>query len=299
MRYLIKDYIGYLQVEKGLCSNTLKSYRCDLKILEKYGQRIGKEMPEFTRDDVGGWIREQSISGASPSAIARRISSLRGFYNYLLQDKLIGVSPISELSAPRTQQKLPHYLELDKIDALLSAPDLSTITGLRDRALIELLYATGLRVSELIHLRVKDISIDQAILICQGKGSKQRYVPLGKSALLFLKRYMKVRHNFLEGGDSDTLFLRKNHTRMTRQEIWTLLNRYAKQSRIERISPHVLRHTFASHLIQRGADSRSVQILLGHKDLSTTQIYTHMSRQHLMETVENLHPRGKQPAIKR
>jgi integrase/recombinase XerD len=292
MRDFIKEYISYLQVEKGLSLNTLNSYLQDLQSLEKYTMEIGREIRELTKDDLVGWIKRQSLEGAATNSISRRISSIRGFYNYLLRDGLIKTGPHTELVSPSVQQTLPSYLKEEEIDALVSIPNLNTHLGIRDRAIIELLYATGVRVSELVNLRVYDVSLERALLSCRGKGSKQRYIPLGRSAIASLDAYLKIRHALLENCASDTLFVRKKKGMMSRQDVWSLLRRYAKSAGLDRVSPHGIRHTFASHLIQRGADSRAVQALLGHSDLSTTQIYTHVSNRHLAKTLEQFHPRA-------
>ncbi len=293
MRDFIKDYLSYLQVEKGLSQNTLNSYLRDLRSLEKFARKDGKEVRELSKSDLRTWVKVQAVEGASPGSIARRISSVKGFYNYLLRDGIITISPHTELMSPGLPKKIPTYLQVEEVEALLCALDSRSETGIRDRAIIELLYATGVRVSELVNLRVSDLSLERALLTCRGKGSKQRYIPLGRSAVASLRDYLSIRTLLLENRVSDLLFLQKNGPGMTRQDIWLLLKKYAKRAGLERVSPHSFRHTFASHLIQRGADSRAVQALLGHSDLSTTQIYTHISNQHLVKALEKFHPREK------
>ncbi|MDT7542850.1 MAG: integrase/recombinase XerD [Acidobacteriota bacterium] len=293
MRDLVKDYIGYLQVEKGLSVNTVNSYLRDLKSLDKYALGVGKELGWLTKDDLLGWIKKLTLEGAATSSMARRISSVKGFYRYLLREGLGKTYPHADLISHTVERKLPAFLEGNEVDALISIPNLKTHMGRRDRAIIELLYATGIRVSELVNLRVHDVSMERALLLCQGKGSKQRYIPLGRSVLISLREYLNVRHILLEEKDSDVLFIRKKGERISRQYIWSSLRRYAERAGLGRVSPHSLRHTFASHLIQRGADSRAVQALLGHSDLATTQIYTHISNEHLTKTLEQFHPRMK------
>jgi integrase/recombinase XerD len=292
MRDLIKDYVGYLQVEKGLSLNTLNGYLRDLRALDRYAQEIGLEVEKLTKDDLGQWIKRQSLEGAATSSISRRISCVRGFYKYLLRDGLIKTEPHTELLNPCVQKKIPTYLQGEEVDALVSLPNLETNLGRRDRAIIELLYATGIRVSELVGLRVYDVSLERALLTCRGKGSKQRCIPLGRSAVASLREYLNIRYILLGKRVSESLFVQAKKGMMSRQDVWSLLRKYARRAGLERVSPHSLRHTFASHLIQRGADSRAVQALLGHSDLSTTQIYTHVSKQHLAKTLEQFHPRG-------
>lgn len=293
MRDFIKDYLSYLQVEKGLSQNTLDSYQRDLRSLERFARKAGREVRELSKSDLTAWVKGQAVEGASPVSVARRISSAKGFFNYLLRDGIITVAPHTELMGPGLPKKIPTYLQVEEVDALLAVLDLRSQTGVRDRAIIELLYATGVRVSELVNLRVSDLSLERALLSCRGKGSKQRYIPLGKSAVASLRDYLGVRPLLLGNRVSDLFFLQKNGLGMTRRDIWLLLKKYAKRAGLERVSPHAFRHTFASHLIQRGADSRAVQALLGHSDLSTTQIYTHVSNQHLVRALEEFHPREK------
>jgi integrase/recombinase XerD len=293
MRDFIKDYLSYLQVEKGLSRNTLESYSRDLRMLEGFAQVIKKEVRDLSKGDLAKWVKSQGVAGASPGSIARRVSSVKGFYNYLLRDGIITNPPHTELASPSPLKKIPTYLQVEEVETLLGVLDLSTQSGIRDRAVIELLYATGVRVSELTNLKVSDLSLERALLNCRGKGSKQRYIPLGKSAVASLQDYLRVRAVLLGSQVSDRLFVGGGGAGMSRQDVWSLLRGYAKRAGLEHVSPHTFRHTFASHLIQNGADSRAVQALLGHSDLSTTQIYTHVSNQHLVRALEAFHPRGK------
>lgn len=293
MRDFIKDYLSYLQVEKGLSQNTLVSYLRDLRMLELFAHDMGKEVRDLSKGDLARWVKLQGVAAAAPGSIARRVSSVKGFYNYLLRDAIITNAPHTELANPGLPKKIPTYLQVEEVEALLRVLDLNTRSGIRDRAIIELLYATGVRVSELTDLKVNDLSLERALLTCRGKGSKQRYIPLGKSAVAALLGYLRVRPALHGGQTSDRLFIENNGASMSRQNIWSLLRKYARRAGLEHVSPHTFRHTFASHLIQRGADSRSVQTLLGHSDLSTTQIYTHVSNQHLVRALEEFHPREK------
>lgn len=293
VRDLITAYLEYLQVEKGLSLNTLENYKRDLMTLKWYGETIRKEIEDLNKNDLGGWLKSQFDGGLSASTITRRISTVRGFYKYLIEDGLLVISPTVNLTYLRSEKKIPKPLNIDEVEILLEAPDLNTFAGIRDRALMEMLYAAGLRVSEVVNLKISDISTERAILICRGKGAKQRFIPLGRSALSFLLKYLDIRNLILNGTTSEILFINERKVKMSRQSVWRILRRYADQAGIGKVNPHLLRHTFASHLMQRGADSRSVQMLLGHSDLSTTQIYTHMSSQHLSESIKQFHPRGR------
>jgi integrase/recombinase XerD len=297
---LIKLYRSYLQVEKGLSANSLYSYMRDIKQLAIYAAELGKAIQTLTKHEIMGWIKEQSMKGAEPSSIARRISGIKGFYNFLQRDGLIEENPSTELLTPRLHKRLPHFLTEEDVNSLISTPNLHTAEGVRDRAIIEVLYATGLRVSELVTLRISDISLERALLRCRGKGEKQRYIPLGRSAVTSLKKYFGIRTAFVdEESASEVLFLRRRKGMLSRQYVWSLLRRYATQAGLEQANPHSLRHSFATHLMQRGADSRSLQALLGHSDLATTQIYTHISNHRLCETLEKFHPRaGRQVNLK-
>lgn len=299
-RDLIKSYRNYLQVERGLAHNSLHSYMLDLKQLAVYAAELGRAIQDLTKQEIVGWIKRQSIDGAEPSSIARRISAIKGFYNFLQRDGLIEENPSSELLTPRLHGKLPHFLSEEEVDSLISAPDIHTMDGIRDRAIIETLYATGLRVSELVSLRISDVVLERALLRCKGKGSKQRFVPLGRGAVASLENYFRIRSALLsEEGESEMLFVRSGYGMISRQYVWSLLRKYATQVGLNRANPHSIRHSFATHLIQRGADSRSLQALLGHSDLATTQIYTHVSNQHLCETVEHFHPRARTARTRR
>ncbi len=292
MRDLIREHMAYLRVEKGLAQNSLASYRRDLEKLCAWARVCGREVEALSRAEMAGWGRWLSQGGLSPRSIARAMSTARGFYNFLLRDGLIKEDPLAGLDAPQSAQRLPTVLTCEEMERLLAAVETGTAEGVRDRALFELLYATGLRVSELVGLKVGDVELERGLLSCQGKGSKQRRVPVGRAALLWLRDYAAARAKLLSGGTSTFLFVTKAGRRLTRQQVWQQLKRYAERANLEHVSPHVLRHSFATHLMQRGADSRSVQALLGHSDLATTQLYTHMSSQHLRATYDLCHPRA-------
>lgn len=295
-RNFIQEYLSILRVEKGLSANTLSGYRRDLEKLEAFAKAAGGEAHNVSRKEVGRWIKTLSESGLSPRSVARAISSVRGFYKFLLRDGIIKDDPTSELLSLKLSQNLPSFLSEGEVDELLRGPELDTTLGLRDRAILELIYATGLRVSEVTALTRGDLDLERGIVTCRGKGGKQRLVPVGRSALMFLRDYLKVRPELARGKVLPQLFLSKRGKAVMRQDIWQLIKKYAEPLGLKGIGPHSLRHSFATHLIQRGADSRSVQTLLGHSDLGTTQVYTHLTNQHLREAYEKCHPRAISPS---
>ena len=290
-RDLIREYLTYIQVEKGLSANSLESYRRDLARLQTWADAGGKHILDLTRQDLRGWIAQLSREGLAPSSVARAVSAARGLFRFLMLDGHIQRHPAADLDTPQKHAHLPRYLTLEEIDQLLAAPDTSTDEGIRDRAMLELLYATGLRVSELISLKLADVDIDAGLIVCHGKGSKQRRVPMGKSATHWLQQYSKVRARAGKASHP-RLFLHTRGQPLTRQFTWAMLKRYAARVGLNNVSPHTLRHSFATHLLQRGADSRSVQALLGHSDISTTQIYTHITDRHMRATYDRHHPRA-------
>lgn len=297
-RNFIQEYLSFLRVEKGLSSNTLNSYLCDIDKLEAFAKERGVEIQDLKRKEIGRWVKALSESGLSPRSIARAVSCVKGFYKFLLRDGFIKDDPTSELPSLKLPRNLPTFLSEEELDDLLNGPDTGTVLGLRDRALLELIYATGLRVSEAVGLTLTDLDLDRGLVTCRGKGSKQRLIPVGRSALKFLREYLKARPELAGGNAARQLFLRKNGQTLTRQDVWQLIKKYARLSGAAGVSPHTLRHSFATHLMQRGADSRSVQTLLGHSDLGTTQIYTHITNQHLRAAYETFHPRAKSHATR-
>lgn len=297
-RNFVQEYLSFLRVEKGLSSNTLESYRRDIEKLDAYAKGCGVEVESLTRKEIGRWVKSLSEAGLSPRSIARAVSSLKGFYKFLLRDGFIRDDPTSELLSLKLPRDLPSFLTEDELEDILGGPDLSTAQGLRDRAVLELIYATGLRVSEAVGLTLTDLDLERGLVSCRGKGSKQRLVPVGRSALKSVREYLRVRAELAGDKAAPKLFLRKSGVALTRQDVWQLIKRYARPLGLEGVSPHSLRHSFATHLMQRGADSRSVQTLLGHSDLGTTQIYTHITNQHLRKAYETFHPRAKSHAAR-
>jgi integrase/recombinase XerD len=291
-RDLIGEYFAYLRVERGLSSNTLINYTHDLDKLRDFARTTGKSLHLLRKQDLSECFKILTQTGLSPRSIARMISSARGFYRFLLRDGFIKEDPLANVSAPQIDKHLPNHLTEDEIGFLLNAPDTGNPPGIRDRAMLELLYATGLRVSELTGLTATDINFERGLLTCSGKGSKQRFIPIGRSALSWLDEYRRVRHLLLKESSVKALFVREGGMPLTRHNFAEILKRYTLKLGFKNVSPHTLRHSFATHLMQHGADSRSVQALLGHSDLATTQIYTHLSKEHLRQTYDSFHPRA-------
>jgi integrase/recombinase XerD len=290
-RDLVKEYLNYIQVEKGLARHTLESYRRDLARLERWTIKTGRQIAELTRPDLRKWIAQLSREGLAPSSVARAVSAARGFFRFLMLDGHIKHHPAEDLDTPQKFSYLPRFLTEEEIDRLFSAPDVSTEAGIRDRAMLELMYAAGLRVSELVSLKQAEVDIHGGIVSCHGKGSKERRVPVGKSAIHWLQQYNAVKAGYGKAAYPN-LFLSRGKP-LTRQFAWTTIKRYAESIGLQNVSPHTLRHSFATHLLQHGADSRSVQALLGHSDISTTQIYTHITDRHLRTAYDNHHPRAR------
>jgi integrase/recombinase XerD len=291
-RDLVREYLTYIQVEKGLSRNSLESYRHDLARLEVWAEAHGKRIEELTRTNLREWIAELSRDGLAPSSVSRAVSAARGLYRFLMLDGHIKSHPAEDLSTPQRGAYLPRFLTEDEIERLLAAPDTSTAEGLRDRSILELMYATGLRISELVSMKLADVDIDGGLIVCHGKGSKERRVPIGRSATHWLQQYMTVRARSGKA-HATHLFISNSGYILTRQIIWARIREHAARVGLRNVSPHTLRHSFATHLLQRGADSRSVQALLGHSDISTTQIYTHITDRQLRATYDRHHPRAK------
>ena len=290
-RDFIQSFLTYIQVEKGLARHTLESYQRDLDRLHEWAIGNGKQVTELTRADLRKWIASLSREGLAPASIARAVSAARGFFKFLMLDGHIKSHPAEDLDTPQRFNYLPKFLTEDEIDRLFAAPNVAKEEGIRDRAMLELMYAAGLRVSELVGLKNDDVDLLAGLVMCHGKGSKERRVPLGKSAIHWLQQYTAVKAGY---GKPSTPFVFLHRGRpFTRQLAWSIIKRLAEKAGIKNVSPHTLRHSFATHLLQHGADSRSVQALLGHSDISTTQIYTHMTDLHLRSAYNRHHPRAK------
>jgi len=290
-RDFVKEFLTYLQVEKGLARHTLESYRRDLDRLQTWANKNGKEVSDLTRADLRKWIASLSREGLAPASIARAVSATRGFFKFLMLDGHIKSHPAEDLDTPQRFAYLPKFLTEDEISRLLAAPDISTEEGIRDRAVLEIMYATGLRVSELVNLKHADVDLMTGLVKCHGKGNKERRVPIGKSAIHWLQQYSAVKAGYGKQS-SPNVFLHRGRP-FTRQLAWFMIKRHAENVGIKNVSPHTLRHSFATHLLQHGADSRSVQALLGHSDISTTQIYTHITDMHLRSAYDRHHPRAR------
>lgn len=291
---LIDRFLDALWLEKGLSDNTREAYRSDLALFNGWLGERNVRLLEVGRDAVLDHLAWRLDSGYKARSTARLLSGLRGFYRFLLREGLIAVDPTLRVDLPQLGRPLPKTLSETDVESLLSAPDIGDPLGLRDRAMLEVLYATGLRVTELVGLRLEQINLRQGVLRTFGKGNKERLVPFGEEAMHWLARYLRdARHELLTGNASDVVFPSRRGDLMTRQTFWHRVKLHARQAGIAvSISPHTLRHAFATHLLNHGADLRTVQMLLGHSDLSTTQIYTHIARARLQELHAQHHPRG-------
>ncbi len=292
-RDLIHEYVLYLQVEKGLAKNSVESYERDLAKLRVWAEKNNFDVVNLTRKDLREWLIDLAGEKLSENSKRRLISALRGFYKFLQFDGHIKKNPAEDLIAPQKGVYLPNFLNENDIEILFAVPDTSGEIGLRDRAILELMYACGLRVSEAVDLKIGDVDVDTGILTCTGKGGKTRRVPIGKSAVEWLKNYLALRRK-KEDIEIHNLFTTSLGKPLNRQTIFKFIKIYAEKVGLEDVSPHTLRHSFATHLIQHSADIRSVQQLLGHSDISTTQIYTHITDAHLRKTYEKFHPRARQ-----
>ncbi len=291
------DYIHFLQVERQLSKNTLASYRRDL---ESYIEHLHKvqgieNLSLVTRSNIVLHLEDLRTKGISARSVARHISAIRSFHQFLLREKVTDTDPTIHLEMPQIDQKLPRVLSIEEVDALIAAPDRDKPQGIRDVAMLELLYASGMRISECIGLNLNDVHITMGFVRVFGKGGKERIVPLGKSALKACDLYLQVARDQLQGKypKTDAFFINQRGKRLTRQGCWKLLKEHAEKANIKKeITPHTLRHSFATHLIENGADLRAVQEMLGHADISTTQIYTHISKTRLSEVYKQFHPRA-------
>lgn len=292
-RDFIREYLSFLQVEKGLSKNSLESYRRDLARLRAAAETAGCEPHLLGKAELTQFVMSMSREGLAARSVARALSAVRGFYRFLMIDGHLKADPSADIARPQGGQKLPRFLTQEEMERLLAAPDTTTTEGVRDRALFELLYATGLRVTELVTLPAGNVDVDSGVLHCMGKGSKQRRIPIGRSAVSWLLRYQAARRLLLAGRESQSLFVGYLGRPLSRQNVWAILKRAAEKVGIEGVSPHVLRHSFATHLLEHGADTRSVQAMLGHSDLATTQIYTHVTSERIRSVYERHHPRAK------
>ena len=295
---LVVSFMNYIKVEKGLAANTLTAYDRDLRKFEAFAEKRSLSLEAVSREHIVDFLGDLYRQGLDSHSVARHMASLRNFFRFGLAEGAITLDPMLNLESPKTRRRLPVYLRMEDVDRLLNQPDLSTPYGLRDHAILEVLYSTGLRVSELVNLKVSYLEMRMGCLRCIGKGDKERLVPVGRKALSAVRTYIeKSRPRLLGRRDpvkvSPWLFVNRFGNRLSRIAIWRLLTAYGRRAGIRaRLSPHKLRHSFATHLLERGADLRSVQLMLGHADISTTQIYTHVMEERLKQVYKAHHPRA-------
>jgi len=289
MRDLIDNFLNYLSVERNLSKNTIISYSRDLNSYINFleTQKI-ESLNNTSRGDITNFMLKQKDAGLSTNSIIRSLAAIKSFYRFLLREGLILSDPTDMLESPKIYKHIPESLTISEVQRLIESPKIRDKVGIRDKAILETMYAAGLRVSEVINLKLEDIDLDIGYLRCLGKGSKQRIIPIGKKAVSAIRKYLeKVRKD-----KSPYLFLNRRHNRLSRQSVWKIIKKYARSAKISsQIKPHTLRHSFATHLLQRGADLRFVQELLGHSDISTTQIYTHIDKDRLKSIHKKYHPR--------
>ncbi len=295
MDTLIDQFIHFLAVEKGLSQNTLESYQRDMVGFTAYLQERGvTQIQDSTRAQIIGYLMTLQKKGRATATLSRNMASIRAFYQFLVRDKLIDKDPSIHLETPKIEKRLPKVLSIEEVERLLESPPVHHPAGLRDKAMLELLYATGIRVSELVHLNIGDVNLEMGFVKCMGKGSKERIIPLGSVAVEIVRQYINIgRPRLLKEGSETALFLNHLGKKITRQGFWKIIKRYAQKANIRtEITPHTLRHSFATHLLENGADLRSVQEMLGHADISTTQIYTHVTRTRIKDIYAKTHPRA-------
>ncbi|MFQ5724002.1 MAG: site-specific tyrosine recombinase XerD [Terriglobia bacterium] len=300
MRHHVAAYLNYVRVERGLAPNTLAAYGRDLEKFARFCQSRTLTLRRLGRQHVVDFLGQLYQQGLDSRSVARALVAVRNFFRFLRQEEKIRHDPTEHIESPRVWKRLPKFLSLEEVERLLAALQDDSPRGLRDKAMLEVLYATGLRVSELVHLKVADVQLEAGYLRCLGKGNKERVVPLGRKAIAALEAYLREGRPRLarpgrraKGGASSHLFLSRRRRGMTRENFWRLLRGYARAAGLRgRLTPHVLRHSFATHLLERGADLRAVQMLLGHADISTTQIYTHVAQERLKQIYRMHHPRA-------
>lgn len=294
MKELIDTFLSYLSVERGLSNNTIISYREDL---ESYLDFIEKNridsLSKISKDNITGFMLQQKDEGIAANSVARRLAAIRMFHRFLARERILKSDPSTLVDSPKLWKKVPDTLTINEIESLIAQPNLRYVLGIRDRAILETMYATGMRVSEVVNLKKDNVNLGVGFLRCIGKGNKERVIPLGKKAIAGIERYLKLsRPKLLKNKESEYLFISRFGKKISRQSFWKIIKKYAKAARIKKaIKPHTLRHSFATHLLEHGADLRSVQEMLGHSDISTTQIYTHVNKDRLKSIHKQFHPR--------
>ena len=295
MEQYLDQFLHYLIVEKGLSKNTIEAYSLDLTRFLDYLRGKGiQDLRDIGKFDVRGFLLSLKRKNLSAKSIGRDLSAIRTFFRFLVQEGILETNPIEDLESPKVAKKLPEILSLKEIEQILEQPNLQIPLGIRDRAMLEMLYATGMRVSELTRLPTHQVNLEGGYVLLYGKGSKERVVPLGSEAMNWVTLYLNTARAILaKAKESPFLFINRSGRGMSRQGFWKNLKDYARRAGLrKRITPHLLRHSFASHLLERGADLRSVQMMLGHVDISTTQIYTHVTGERLKKVHKQYHPRG-------
>lgn len=296
MELFLKEYLAHIKLEKNLSQNTVSSYKIDINAFISFLKDSGIDDPsDISSDHIGSFFKTLKELGLLGSSSARYFSSLKGFFLYLLKNKYIVKNPIEKITAPRISKKLPGVLDVNEVEKILSSPDANYKLGLRDKAMLELFYACGTRVSELINIKVNDLFFEDEIIRVFGKGSKERLIPVGSSAVKWVGEYLKKSRPLLmkKSKSENNLFLNSRGSKLSRMGVWKIIDRYVKQAGIEKdVHPHTFRHSFATHLLEGGADLRAVQEMLGHADISTTQIYTHIDRDYIKQVHKQYHPRG-------
>jgi integrase/recombinase XerD len=290
----VRTFLNYLRVEKGLSDNTIQAYRRDMAKFASFAAERKVGVTELRREHVVDFLGTLYRRNLDSRSVARHLVTIRHFFRFLLLDDAIESDPAANIESPKFRQSLPEFLSVDEVDRLLRQPDKNDVVGIRDRAMIELMYSTGLRVSELCGLRVSDLQMEPGCLRCIGKGNKERLVPVGKRALEAVQVYLReARHTLSRGVASPYLFLNQKGHKLNRIAFWKILGEYGRKAGLRKsLTPHMLRHSFATHLLDRGADLRSVQMMLGHSDISTTQIYTHVVEERLKQVYKAHHPRA-------
>jgi len=294
MKELIDSFLDYLLVERALAKNTIFAYRADLNLYLDFIDKRGIiVLSKATKNDIVEFMLFQKAQGISSVSISRRLAAIRMFHRFLARERVLKTDPTTLIDSPKLWKKIPDTLSLNEVEALISQPDVRDYQGARDKAILETLYATGMRVSELSNLKTNNVNLDIGFLRCIGKGNKERIIPLGKKAIHGINRYLEFsRPHFLKQRTSEFLFISRSGAKLSRQSVWKLIKRYAKEAKIKKsIKVHTLRHSFATHLLERGADLRSVQEMLGHSNISTTQIYTHIDKERLKTIHKMFHPR--------
>ncbi len=295
MESYLNEFINYLAVERGLAQNTLESYGRDLRQYQTYLKNSQIDiLKDANRNTILTYLNSLQSNGRAVSTVSRNLAAIKSFYQYLVRERYLDKDPAAHLESPKLEKKLPKILTIGEVEELLKQPNITLPAGLRDKAMLELLYATGIRVSELISLNISDVNLDMGYIKCYGKGAKERIVPLGSIAAKCVQDYIsKGRPKLVRTYEEASLFVNHHGNRLTRQGFWKIIKKYAQEANIiKEITPHTLRHSFATHLLENGADLRSVQEMLGHADISTTQIYTHVTKNRLKEVYNKTHPRA-------